>query len=66
MGMIASSLEKLCPRIMPPVLQIVEVIFMQIGFLLKRNVMIGTPLLPVKQSNNTVFHEIPQIEEDIC
>lgn len=63
--MITPHLKKLPPSIVTSVLQILIVILVKMGFLLKGHVPIGTALLLMKKPDNTVFHEVPQIEEDV-
>lgn len=65
MQMVASRPEILEPSIVTSVLQILIVILVTIGFLLKGNVPIGTTLFLMKKPDDTVFHEVPQIEENV-
>lgn len=65
MQMVASRPEILEPSIVTSVLQILIVILVTMGFLLKGNVPIGTTLFLMKKPDDTVFHEVPQIEENV-
>ena len=63
--MVAPRLEVSEPSIVTSVLQILIVILVTMGFLLKGNVPIGTTLFLMKKPDDTVFHEVPQIEENV-